>query len=393
MKRIITTVLAITLICSSIVFVPNAAEAKTKRMNRDVTPRLKTIKVSWNKKFGAKKFIVYRLVTKTDGDFGENSFPKKKDFKKCKTVKNKKSFIDKKVKKGKFYSYYIDALNKKGKVIATTWDESLDLVKIGMVTPRVSNLGYGEDYTNSAKKLYIDVMGADSGYWPKKMGTIIYRKAKGAKKFKKIKKAYYKKAGSIDYVDKKVKPGTTYLYKARNFVKKGKKTHYSKYSKILEIGAVNFRAKYKVESLTKSGVYEGKSMTAIIKFSNAIKYNGSTYFYDKTIYRSDSKMGEFEYSMTVKEYSYDNKTWVKKTNKVKLPTNGALYLKVELTPIKEGENKIVYAGSDKTNYFSSYIDSSAGDHYFIEYDGSGSGDTYGGFDLLKQEGDAYEDWD
>ena len=58
--------------------------------------------------------------------------PKKSKFKKIKTIRNKyiKSYTDKKVKKGKFYAYYVKAIKGKKKVIADTYTKKYMQIKL-----------------------------------------------------------------------------------------------------------------------------------------------------------------------------------------------------------------------------------------------------------------------
>ena len=115
--------------------------------------KLNGIKVTWKKKKGAKKFRIYRLVRKNDF-LDDEVYPTRSDFKKYKTTK-KRSFLDKKTKKGRYYSYFVDVVNKKGKVIATSWMENCDMAVKGLAQPVVSNAGYGEDHVNTPHKIYL----------------------------------------------------------------------------------------------------------------------------------------------------------------------------------------------------------------------------------------------
>lgn len=389
MKKLITSLMVVALIATSVTIVPKKVEASV--FNHYTYSKLNGIKVTWKKKKGAKKFRVYRLVKKTDV-FEEDNYPKRSDFKKYKTTK-KRSFLDKKTKKGRYYSYFVDVVNKKGKVIATSWMENCDMAIRGIGQPYVNNAGYGEDYTNTPQKLYLYISPGD-GFTSKKMKYNLYRKAVGDKKYKKIRTAKYPRGFSDEYCDNTVTPGKTYIYKVKSIYKKGKKKYTSTYSETCKISAVTYRGIYKVESITKSGVYTGKSMEAVIKFSNGQKYNGKTYLQGRTNYNSAGKDGSFNYEMVIIAYSKDNKNWTDARNKkVEIPSNGSVYIKFEIKTTKSEEDKICYAGSDDANYFESYISSGYEEDWFIDYQGSGHGDTYGGFDLLKGSGYAYQDWD
>lgn len=389
MKKLLTSLMVLALVVTSITILPKKVEAGV--FNHYTYSKLNGIKVTWKKKKGAKKFRIYRLVRKNDF-LDDEVYPTRSDFKKYKTTK-KRSFLDKKTKKGRYYSYFVDVVNKKGKVIATSWMENCDMAVKGLAQPVVSNAGYGEDHVNTPHKIYLYISPGE-GYTSGKMKYKLYRKVAGAKKYKKIRTAKYPKGLTDEYCDKTVKPGKTYYYKVKSFLKKGKKKYASIYSDKCEISAVKFKGKYKVESITKAGVYTGKSMEAIIKFSNGQKYNGRTFLKGKTYYNSDGKVGSFIYDMNILEYSKDNKIWIDARNKsVEIPTNGSVYIKFEIRTTKEEDNKIYYAGSDGVNYSESYISDGNGEDYFIAYNGPGFGDTYGGFDLLKGTGSAYQDWD
>lgn len=389
MKKIFTSLMVLAVLMTSIAFVPGKVEAKT--FSKTVTPKLNSIKVSWKKQKGAKKYRIYRLTVDINKYYNESYSPKKSDYKKIKTVKKNK-FFDKKAKFKKFYSYIVDAVSKKGKVISSSWDESIDIVARGLDQPSVSNHGYGEDYCNSPYKLYLYMSPGYYGYVPKKLKYKLYRKEINEKKYVKIKTGKFVRQLSAEYCDTKVKPGKKYLYKVKAFYKKGKKTYTSVFSDALEMETVAFKGQYKAESITPSGTYNVKSMDAIIKFSNGQKYNGVTYISGSAGYSSVGKDGTHQYKITVKEFSSDNVTW-KSASKVEIPQNGSVYVKFEITTIDSKDDKIYYAGSDRDNYFASSIDSSYEDNYFIDYHGSGYGDTYGGFDLLKKTGYAYQDWD
>ena len=329
--------MVVALIATSITILPKKVEASG--FNHYTYSKLNGIKVAWKKKKGAKKFRVYRLVKKNNY-FDENNYPKRSDFKKYKTTK-KRSFLDKKTKKGRYYSYFVDVVNKKGRVIASSWMENCDMAIRGIDRPSVSNQGYGEDYSNTPHKLYLYISPGD-GYTSKKMKYQLFRKAEGDKKFKKIRTAKYPRGWSDEYCDKTVTPGKTYIYKVKSFLKKGKKKYTSKYSETCVIPAVEFKATYKVESITKSGIYYGKSMEAVIKFSNGQKYNGKTTFQGRTYYNSIGKAGSFSYEMVLTAYSEDNKNWIDARNKrVEIPTNGSVYIKFEIKTTKPEEDKII----------------------------------------------------
>ena len=245
MKKLLASLMVLTMVFSLITFTPTATEAKT--FSQHLTANLKSITVSWKKVKGAQKYVVYRAKVKRTQDN-----PKKKKFKKIKTV-YKRKYTDKKVKKNKYYAYYVKAV-KNGKTIKTTFNKNyMDHKCKGFEKATLLNAGYGESYQNSPTKLYLYADVGYNGYSPKKIKFVFYRSVKGSKK--KAKKMTLKKTKDGIYYDKKVKAEKTYQYKCKAYVKKGEKKYYSKISKKVEIRAVNFHASYKIESLTAPWTY------------------------------------------------------------------------------------------------------------------------------------------
>ena len=376
---------------SVISFTPNQVQAK--RFSSSLTANLKSITVTWKKAKGAQKYVVYRANVKRNDDT-----PKKSKFKKIKTLRNRK-YTDKKVKKNKYYAYYINAV-KNGKVIKTTFNNYyMDNKCKGFERAIIGNAGYGENYTNSCKKLYFYTDVGYNGYMPKKIKYIFYKKIKDAKG--KAKKITLKKTKDGFYYDNKVEAGKTYQYKCKAYVKKGKKKCYSKISKMLEIPAVNFHGSYKIETLTKSGTY-GKELEAVFKVTKGKKYDGTTVFLNNVSDEFDDSYCCYEkkdapesqqhrYGIQFTQYSEDGKTWkdIPKDG-VELSSSKALYLKAKITIKKESkETSIVFAGNDSKYYYSA-IESYG---RLLEYQGPGVGEGYANFDLIKGTGSSYQEWD
>ncbi len=375
-----------------ITFTPNAVQAK--RFNQHLTANLKSITVKWSNVKGANKYIVYRAKVKRYEDT-----PKKSKFKKIKTV-YKKKYTDRKVKKNKYYAYYVKAV-KNGKVIKTTFNKDyMDYKCKGFERAQLLNAGYGENYTNSCKKLYLYTDVGYNGYSPKKIKYVFYRKVKGTKG--KFKKMYLKKTKDGVYYDNTVKAGKTYQYKCKAYIKKGKKKYYSKMSKMVEIPAVNFHATYKIESLTKSGIYDKKELEAIFKITKGDKYDGTTVFLNKVSDDIDDgyycyekkdapETDQHRYSFQLTQYSTDGNTWSNIPNKgVELSSTKPLYLKAKIAITKDSkETSITFAGSD-TKYYCSIIKSYG---YLLKYYGPGIGEGFANFDLIKGTGSSYQEWD
>ena len=392
MKKLLTSLMVLAVALSVITFTPNAVQAK--RFKQHLTANLKSISVSWSKVKGAKKYVVYRAKVKRSEET-----PKKSKFKKIKTV-YKRKYTDKKVKKNKYYAYYVKAV-KNGKVIKTTFNKNyMDNKCKGFERAQIGNAGYGENYSNSPKKLYLYTDVGYNGYSPNKIKYVFYRKVKGTKKA--AKKMYLKKTKDGFYYDSKVEAGKTYQYKCKAYVKRGKKKYYSKISKMVEIAAVNFHASYKIETLTKAGVYDQKELFAEFKITKGKKYDGTTVFLSKETedidlgYRCYEKKdtpeaNQHSYTFTFTQYSEDGKTWkdIPKDG-VELPADKPLYLKAKIAIKKDSkETKIYFAGNDSKYYFSGI--SSAGE--LLEYHGPGIGEGYANFDLIEGTGSSYQEWD
>ena len=380
--------MVLTMVASIIAFAPNNVQAK--RFSSSLKANLKSITVTWKQAKGAQKYVVYRANVKRNEDT-----PEKSRFKKIKTLHTRK-YTDKKIKKNKYYAYYVDAI-KNGKVIKTTFnDYYMDHKCKGLERAQLLNGGYGENHTNSCKKLYLYTDVGYNGYSPKKPKYVFYRKVKNSKTA--AKKMTLKKTRDGMYCDNKVKPGKTYQYRCKAYVKKGKKKYYSKISKIVEIPAVNFHASYKIESLTKSGIYDTE-LEAVFKVTKGKKYDGTTVFLNSTSQDFDDayccrekyNSEEHRYNIQFIQYSEDGETWkyIPKDG-VKLSSSKALYLKAKITIKKDSkETSIVFLGSDSKYYYSA-IEAYG---QLIKYCGPGVGDAYADFDLINETGSSYQEWD
>lgn len=132
-------------------------------------------------------------------------------------------------------------------------------------------------------------------------GLIVYRKNKKGK-FVEIGRVKPKKI----YVDKNVKAGKSYTYKARTYKKIKGKTYYSCYSDEVTIAAVNKISKAKVR------MSFDKNDSSIVKIESLDKYNGDIRFLDDSF--------EVPYTKLYKivKYSLDGKKW-KKTDGIRFP--------------------------------------------------------------------------
>ncbi|MCR4604879.1 MAG: hypothetical protein K5639_02660 [Eubacterium sp.] len=163
----------------------------------------------------------------------------------------------------------------------------------------------------------IDVEGYVESGGLKPTGVMIYRKAKGEKKYKKI--ATLKKKSSFKYKDKNVTAGDKYYYKVRAYRKVNGKKKYSKYSEVLVRSAVYKEPKYTVEITDRSS----ESMT--IKITSK-KNNGITYF-DINPYALCDDKDEIEDVIPenpayIESYSYDGENYIELEEKKEIELKG-----------------------------------------------------------------------
>ncbi len=387
----------IMLAAAIVLLTPAEASAKSKSFEVKLKPTMKTIKVTWPKIKGAVKYKVYRADV-TDVMWNDQDYPDLSKFKKVKTNKGKSKtrFIDKKVKKDRYYTYVIKAFNKREKQIACNYDPvNMPADCKSLSVPFLSNVGYGEDYANSPKKLYLGIMSGQGGVSGIGASVVVYRKAAGDKAYRKIDTFRLKHDYQITYADKTVSPGVTYTYQVQLYKKSGGKKYWSRRSAPLTIPAVNFTAHYTMKSLTPAGIYEGLDQLEItLVMANAGKYNGAATILTgrswngtEEYYCDDAGGKTHWYGLQFTQYSLDNVTWNKIPAKgVRLPGKDPLYLKAVLL---RGEDPVlIYAGSEKGRLSS--INSEDG---LMNYAGPGSGYTNVRFDLAAGTGRLYNEYD
>ena len=173
----------------------------------------------------------------------------------------------------------------------------------GLGIPELLNGGDGENYTNNKSCVYLYHQ-TYCGVNPS--SVVLYRKAKGESKYKKINYKTVEKirnlAGTIK--DTTVKPGTIYYYKIKTKKKYNGKTYYSKLSKAIRIPVVNVTGKY-----TVSAIPVPDNPDEIIIGFTSDKYNGVL-----TISQAKWTDG-IENDICALEYSYDNVIWKSMTGK------------------------------------------------------------------------------
>lgn len=397
LKRSIAILCAIAIVTTMFTLAkPMKTEAKVKLVkNFTLKPGMKSMKLKWKKNKKVSYYKIYRYKIKKHTD--ELIDLKKKKYKKIATTYNKKSYTDKKAKRNKRYSYFIEGYKKrkgKDKLISSNYENSADTYEyVGLDQPDLFNDGCGEFYENTINKLHL-LATFDFGVTPQKV--MVYRKAKGEKKYKKIATYKVKKNGfAREIVDKKVTPGKTYSYKVRSYRKYKKKKYYSKYSLVETISALNLVGKYKVDCLTPAGEVN----TFRFKMTGKDKYNG-----DLTV-KPDNKNNYFSYTYTeakdkpfwsydchINSYSTDGVTWKTIPEKgVILKGTNSLFFEAKINiPLDVTTIPKVYFGGDSGCY-ESYIFSD----YMFKYHGSGAGLGYatGNIDFLTKSAKVYEDID
>jgi hypothetical protein len=341
----------------------SAATKNVTRFNYSTKSDINKITLKWKKQKGVSYYKVYRAKSGKD----VYKEPKKSAYKKIAKIKTTK-IIDKKVKKDVIYSYKIKGYKKqKGKdklICSSYYDGVYSTGATGLVKPEIFNGGYGENYSNSPKELHIYAY-AYTGIEPE--GYILYRKAVGEKKYKKV-----TKVKGNEMTDDTVKAGETYYYKVKSYSKKGGKTYYSKKSKSIKISAVNLTAKCKVEALSQASV--NKNTVSFMLESND-KYNGDMVI--KTgnatyIYQDKKGSDEIEYTFTLTKYSLDNKVWYDIPKKgIVLKANQKIYLEGTLSngEIIRGDKKVsdIFFGGTTSYESELHFESTR----VIEYKGSG----------------------
>lgn len=156
--------------------------------------------VAWYPVDGATQYKLYRATSK------------KGKYKLIKTTTNY-YYEDTKLKCGSTYYYKIVASNSSEKVTSK-------ILKV-KIKPETINYAYRDEVTDKKIKL--------EWYKLNVNGYEIYRSTKKNSGYKKI--ATIKKAKTITYTDKKLKPNTKYYYKFRTYKTVGGKKIYSDYTK------------------------------------------------------------------------------------------------------------------------------------------------------------------
>lgn len=367
---IIVIVLAIATLISLSFFSFNNTDAKkiySGRVKTKVTLHSATLK--WGVPKKAKKKIDYYVIYKKKvtkaykktikKNRDSIKLPSDSKYKKVKKVsKHVRTYTNYRLKKNQCYSYFVKGFKKKKAKDQLVYQSKKRNAVTGVVPAYVEEafddeLGFTEKWA---------MLEYNCNPIKNTRGAKIYRvdllyKVKGGK-YKKVDSLNKKQLLAYTFLDKKMKAGKTYYFKARSYARIGGK-RLTKMSAPLVHKMVNDNAKIKVESTTKPSVTDN----AILKITSASKYNGDICFSEKynyvtsQMYNAESKDGETKVDVLfdISMYSYDNKNWFNLTNKViKLKPQKDIYLKVEFynrgysrnSQQKLEKAKINYMGSD-----------------------------------------------
>lgn len=366
MKKIIclfvAVVMAATLTIGATIDTGMAASKTVKRLQVSLKSNMTSISVKWKRKQNIKRYVIYRADVTKDVLDQENDYTyKMSQYKRIGKVSGKKrSYADKKAKRDHYYAYVVKAYKKvrgKYKLAYTSYNKDYyDYSCRGLGVPDLLNGGDGENYSNSLKCIYLYHQ-SYSGVDP--TSVILYRKAKGDSKYKKVRFTTVEKirnlAGTIK--DTTVTPGKIYYYKIKTKKKYKGKTYYSQRSKAIRIPAVNVKGRFAVSAIPVSE----DPNEIIVKFTSD-KYNG-------TLTLSQSKWAEgTEKDVRALGYSYDNVIWKPMTDsKAVLEAGKTIYIRFGGEGISE-KQVFGFDGENEGSFVSVSYDSSVFRPYILTVD-------------------------
>lgn len=366
---IIVIILAIATMISFGFISSNNAEAKkvySGRVNTKV--RLHSATLKWGVPKKAKKKIDYYVIYKKKVTKAyKKTIKKNRDsiklppdskYKKVKKVsKHVRTYTNNKLKKNQCYSYFVKGFKKKKAKDQLVYQSKKRNAVTGVVPAYVEEafddeLGFTEKWA---------MLEYNCNPIKNTRGAKIYRvdllyKVKGGK-YKKVDSLNKKQLLDYTFLDKKMKAGKTYYFKARSYARIGGK-RLTKMSAPFVHKMVNDYARINVESLTKPGVTDN----AILKITSASKYNVVICFgqWLHGEYYAESKDGaqktdsEFRCIM----YSKDNRNWYNLSNEpIELKPKMSIFIKIEFVDKKEGSNQ--HNGKYEINYMGNYAKTSA----------------------------------
>lgn len=303
------------------------AASKVKYMSFSTNPTMNSIELKWKKKKGIKYYVIYKkdvtkIVDPTSGD--NDATLKMSQYKKIKTVKagkKKFTYTDKKVKKHHYYAYVIKAYKANKKLAYSSYDNgSFEYACPGLAAPTLLNDGSGEFHTNTNKRFYFWCMPEVTSIEP--ADTILYRKAAGEKKYKRIGSF---KAKNATLSDSSVKKGKTYYYKAKTRIKYRGKYYYSKSSNVVRIENGNLTGYFTIDIINN----DESALTRTIKMTSD-KLNGTLTIKSPLVYfPEDDEINETgENIVEIAQYSTDGTTWKSMSKSIKLAPGKSVWLKL-----------------------------------------------------------------
>jgi hypothetical protein len=334
-----------------------------------VDSSLDDISISWEKVAGASYYRLYRVDMSKVGkdELGNYNEIDKKLYEKLGDFEEIK-YVDKDVKPGNNYSYYIEAVSKNGgneKVISYS-NPGVEYGCCGLTKPEIGADDYeeggGVNLSFHDGKQNIMVINFGDGIYPD--GYIVYRKAEGEKEFKKIDEISDEEIEYSDYYcDTKVEYKKKYTYKFKSYkVKNGEKIYSGESDELTLIPTKN-GGTYKVS-------LEGNSKNGREGFEFSIKSdkdNCDTVFYKNGGYFDKTPL-------IMSKYSTDNKNWKNIPKEgVVLKEEEKLYFKFEPTDkatVDKFEDQIEIKGLDEKPWGLTFTSSYGGGdafHYKAQY--------------------------
>ena len=244
---------------------------------------------SWDRSgYGKEKFRIYLSEALT----GSKDNPRNLSYHKIGEVSAKKGkFTIKGLTPGKKY-YYCVVVRKGGKDLYIHYEQigTLPEIPYDEVADRLHH--YDTDYIEVPLTTNGDID-----------GLVIYRKNSKGKyvKIGKTKETIYR----VNYIDKDIKAGRSYKYKARSYTVINGKTYYSDYSDEVTVSPVKTNAKFKIS-------FDANDKR-IIKIENSDMKNGIICGWKKTFEEFNVESYEIE------QYSLDGINWVDVASRKDIP--------------------------------------------------------------------------
>ncbi|MCR5835584.1 MAG: hypothetical protein K6G88_03670 [Lachnospiraceae bacterium] len=339
-------------------------EVESGFVNLSIDSSLDDISVIWDKVDGASYYRLYRVdMSKVKKDeYGNYENYVEMDRKLIEKIGDfeENKYVDKDVKSGNDYRYYIEAIGKKDgieKAITFAWSEYRCC---GLSKPVIRFSTFDENGEElSLDELNIVFINYCQGTFPD--GFIIYRKAEDEKEFKKIDEISNEEMDDQDYYyDKNVEFKKEYTYKVKTYKMKNGESIYSEESNELEIIPTNYSPTYKVS-------LEGNSKNGREGFEFSIKSdknNSETVFYKNGGYFGDTPL-------IMSKYSSDNKSWKEIPKEgVVLKEKEKLYFKFEptdKTTVDKFEDQVEIIGLNAMPEKLIFLYSSEGVDYKTQY--------------------------